>query len=103
MGQEGEQMEVIDLSQALNETRREVIEDETAADPYAEADGRKVPGIYRVIMKLSGGIIKTENQAKTVAVLIIILTNLITFYLIFQEQAKDEPLDEIPAAEMAGA
>lgn len=99
MEQDGEPREVIDLSQALNETRREPVMEEQYE---VEQDLQHVPAIYRLIMKISGGTIKTEGQAKTVAILIIILTNIVTFSLIFKGQGDNVTQEEIPTSATAG-
>lgn len=94
MGQEGEPKEVIDLSGALNEARlEETIKEENSSSEYEDSGQQKIPAIYRLIMKISGGAIKTEAQAKTVAIIIIIITNLITFSLLFKDNFDSTPQD----------
>lgn len=80
MEQNNDQSEFVDLSQVLNET------DEAFAVRRSEEKvlrRQKIPAIYRLIFKLSGGLIKTEKQAMCVVVILIVLINALTYSLAF--------------------
>jgi len=98
MEQENGSEEVIDLSSALKE-----IEHEPVVQDVQEQNLNHIPGVYRLIIKLSGGIIKTEGQAKVAAILIIILTNLFTFSMLFKDKNSGVSEEMVPTSAMEEA
>ncbi|MFA6897091.1 MAG: hypothetical protein WCQ96_02300 [Patescibacteria group bacterium] len=92
MEQDNNQSELVDLSQVLNETGP------TPTKGREDKGGRKIPSVYRLIMKLSGGVIKTEKQATLAAVFLIILLNIITFSLLFGGKDKTQSINQAQMA-----
>lgn len=58
-----------------------------------------VPKMYGLLIKFSHGIIKNEEQAQKFFVVLILLTNIITFYLIYKNFGgqEDIPAEVVPA------
>jgi hypothetical protein len=77
---------VVDLSDVLNEGKYE--REYTAPSGLGDKDTRNIPGLYRLMMKLSGGLIKTQSEAMWVAVLLILVANLITFTLLYRNSSN---------------
>lgn len=71
--------EVIDLSQAEIGTNDSETEEYEYEDE-ARFEGR--PKLYVFLIRHSGGLIENEKQAQMVAVLLILLMNLVTFFLL---------------------
>jgi hypothetical protein len=68
--------EVIDLSDVLSERSSGSQEVTEKQEPQSKSL------LNGLLMRYSGGLIKTDKQAQLASVLIIVLMNLITFYLI---------------------
>lgn len=102
MEQNNESENVVDLSDVLNEGNNAVDSNTYNSNmpgelEEAKENTKRIPLLYRSIIKLSGGIIKNENQAKTVAVVVIIIANLITFSLVFKNNSGNVPEEALPA------
>lgn len=100
---------MVDLSQVLDEEgRNELLTAEEIRNLQEESPSseKKVSGLYGLAIKFSGGLIKTEKQAKIVLVILIILMNAITFSLLFggnkTAQQTNMPADaqmQVPTAQ----
>lgn len=97
MEQGNGQEELVDLSGALEENNQSYTDEDIAQD--APISGNKLPGIYGLVGKLSGGLIKTEKQAKAVLILLIVIMNAITFSLLLKDNGGSTTITDeaIPA------
>jgi hypothetical protein len=85
MEQNNGQEDLVDLSQVLDEGGKNespMMEENGSWREESSSSEKKVPGLYGLTMKLSGGFIKTEKQVKIVLVVLIILLNVFTFSLL---------------------
>lgn len=97
MEQGNGQDELVDLSGALDNNNPAYDgEDVTTNVSVSE---NKMPGLYGLVGKLTGGVIKTEKQAKAILIILIILMNVVTFSLLLKENNKTAPVtsEAIPA------
>lgn len=95
MEQDSSEGGAVDLREAFNDIDLHVQNREN--DGYAV---KKVPTLYGLLIKISRGKIKNEEQAKKVFIFIILITNLFTFYLIYQQFGGGGdiiPAEDIPA------
>lgn len=95
MEQGNNQNEFVDLSQVLNETDTQAAYSDQSSEK--EVVGAGLTGMYKLVSKLSGGAIKTEKQVNFIFVVLIILTNIITFSLLFKGNGAAEPISDINA------
>jgi hypothetical protein len=94
MEQNNSEEGVIDLSETLGDIS---LHAQTSDFENDVASTKRVPAMYGLIIKLSRGVIKSEKQAKNFLVLLIIIVNLISFYLIYKQfggGSKESTLSE---------
>lgn len=72
---------VIDLSETLGDIS---LHAQSGDNSGASVNIKKVPAMYGLIIKLSHGAIKNEKQAKGFLVLLILVVNVFSFYLIYK-------------------
>ncbi|MDD3006332.1 MAG: hypothetical protein PHX30_01985 [Candidatus Pacebacteria bacterium] len=79
MEQNKGQGDFVDLSQVLDKTDGALTAKRRSKEKILKM--QKTPTIYRLVFKLSGGLIKTERQAMCIVVMFLILINALTFSL----------------------
>lgn len=72
---------VIDLSETLGDIS---LHAQPGDNSSVSANIKKIPAMYGLIIKLSHGAIKNEKQAKGFLVLLILIINVFSFYLIYK-------------------
>lgn len=89
--------EVIDLREELKD-----IDLHVRSSSGSLVSLRKPPKMYSLLIKCSHGLIKNEEQAQKFFVVIIIMTNLVTFYLLYKNFGGEQekvPAEVVPAVQ----